>query len=101
MKIIEVYVRNPITHQSIRATIDKIICSKNYDFLIVNLGQHHFESLKVMKDFKQAFLDIKSKLYRFKKIAIIHSTERLNKSEDPNFYEHFNSKTDAIKWIRS
>ena len=52
-----------------------------------------------MKDFKQAFWNIKSKLYQFKKIAIIHSTERLNRSDNPDFYEYFNSKTEAIKWL--
>jgi hypothetical protein len=99
MKIFEVNVKNPITHYSIRATIKKIISSTNNDYLIVNLGAHNFVSLKVMKDFKQAFWNIKSKLYQFKKIAIIHSRERLNRSDNPDFYEYFNSKTEAIKWL--
>ena len=64
---------------------EKIINSTNNDYLIVNFGAHNYVSLKVMKDFRQAFWNIKSKLYQFKKIAIIHSTERLNRSNDPDF----------------
>ena len=38
-----------------------------------------------MMDFKQAFWNIKSKLYQFKKMVIIHSMERLNRRDDPDF----------------
>ena len=73
--------------------------SNQYDFLLINFGNHNFASLEVMKHFKERFKQLETEFRKFQKIAFIHPPEYKNESREPSFYNYFTSKDEAIKWF--
>jgi len=98
MEYKEILVKNPITLNSIdQLFVD--IKSCNSQFLIINVGSHNFESIEVLKELKSRFNIEANALNRFRKIAFIHSSEIINKSENEDRYNFFFERKDAISWL--
>jgi len=98
MTIKEILIANPISNESIDQLFDEIeLCDSQ--FLIINIGEHEFESLEVLKNLKNRFNKEKETLIRFKKIAFVHPKKYDNKSQDLNKYNYFCDREKAINWL--
>ena len=98
MNVSEVYITNPISHKSIEKLFNDIeLCEAS--LLIVNTGDHDFESIDVLRELKLRFIKEEAKLNRFRRIAFIHPPEVSNKSENEERYNYFCSREEAIVWL--
>jgi len=94
----EILVNNPITGRSIDQLIDEIkLC--NSPFLIINIGVHNFESIEVLKGFKNRLNLERNTLNRFRKIAFLHPSVFKNKSDNEDKYNFFCDKKEALDWF--
>ena len=86
---------NPVTENSIDQLFMKI---KNCysPFLIINVGEHNFESITVLKMFKERFAIESEMLTRFEKIAFLHPPGYHNISENEEKYNYFTERQKAI-----
>jgi hypothetical protein len=98
MKYSEVDLKNPITSKSIAELFDDINdCTATH--LIINIGAHNFESIGLIKELKDRLIQAELTLKRFNKIAILHSPDFRNKSNDEDRYNFFNDRNEAVKWL--
>jgi hypothetical protein len=95
----EIHIKNPITAKSINQLIDDIK-SGDTSKLIINIGEHNFESIQVMKELKEKLSAELKYQSRIKKIAFITPPGIMNKSDDENRYRYFYSKEEAVEWIK-
>ncbi len=94
----ELHLKNPITSNS----IDQLFLelgSCDTSLLIINSGDHIFESIDVLRELKLRFMKEETNLNRFRKIAFIHPPEVSNKSENEERYNYFFSREEAIDWL--
>ena len=94
----EIHIKNPITTKSVDQLIDDIKTC-NTSLLIINIGEHKFESVEIMKEMKSRLTaGIKSQNH-FRKIAFIIPPVFMNESDDENRYKYFNDKEKAVEWL--
>ena len=98
MNYIEIHVNNPINFKSIEKLMDDIK-SCNSSLLLINIGAHNFESIEVIKEFKNRLNIEKDILSRFRKIAFLHPPDIRNKSEDEERYNYFSNKKETNNWL--
>ena len=67
MNILEVTFNNPIGYAELEGLKVEIEITQNYDFLIVDPGNHDFVSLDVIKFFRGQFQSVKGQLLKLKK----------------------------------
>lgn len=101
MKTLELDVNNPIDLKSIDQLINKIVTSEGYDYLLIDVREHDFKSIEIIKYFRGELEKIRSTLLKFKKIAFVHPPEFQNKSDNPKIFDYFNSNSDAKLWLIS
>ena len=101
MNILEIKLKNPIDFKEFNKIKTSLTKSSDFNFLIIDFDKHNFASIDVIKYFKEEFKKLELELRKFQKIAFIHPPEYSNKSNEPNFYELFTSKNDAIEWVLS
>lgn len=99
MKILEIDLNNPIDFDGFEIIKTQVEQSLYYNFLLIDFGKHEFNSISVMKYFRQKLKSIESSLLKFKKIAFIHPEQFMNQSDIPESFEYFTSKSDAKKWF--
>ena len=99
MSILEIDLKNPITHDEINSIEEKLKAIKEFDFLIIDTGEHDFESIGVIKYFRAKMESLAPFLKAFKKIALIRPTQYQNKSTNPDVYDFFDSKEEARTWF--
>ena len=100
MEILEIELKNPISFNEINRFRIKLLNDENgFDFLIVNTGAHDFESVQVIKYFRDQFELLKDQLSKFKKIALIRPSAYANESTNPEIYNFFDSKEEAEQWF--
>ncbi|MEJ2616030.1 MAG: hypothetical protein P8Z35_13815 [Ignavibacteriaceae bacterium] len=96
----EVSIANPITSKSITKIFDEIkLCNTKY--LIINIGEHEFESIEVLKELKNMFIQKKDLLNRFNKIAFLHPASFENISMNTKKYNFFSNREKAKSWLKS
>lgn len=100
MKITQLKIDNPITKESVDKLFEEIKGAK-HGHLIIDVGAHDFESLKTMKYFKHKFLQKRDLIENFSKLAFIHPPQFSNISDQPDTYNYFTSKDDAIVWLNT
>ena len=94
----EIQIKNPITTKSVDQLIDDIKAC-NTSFLIINIGEHNFESVEVMKELKNRLTaELKSQNH-IRKIAFLIPPGITNKSADENLYRYFSKKAEAVEWL--
>ena len=70
MQYKEIHIKNPITTKSVDQLIDDIKAC-NTSLLILNIGEHNFESVEVMKELKNRLTtEIRSQIH-IRKIAFL------------------------------
>ena len=94
----EIQIKNPITTISIDQLIDDIkTCYTS--LLKINIAEHNFESVEVMKELKNRLkAELKSQNH-IRKIAFLIPTGFVNESNDKNLYRYFNKKAEAVEWL--
>lgn len=99
MNILEVTLVNPIGYTEIECLVSEIKACGMRDYLIIDTGKHDFVSVDVIKYFKAQMQALKTQLLNFKKIALIHPPDYKNKSSEPEIYDYFTSRIEAIDWF--
>ncbi len=98
--ILEINLENPIGQDEVIRLKSELIKSKKHDFLIIDTGVYDFESIGVIIFFRMQLIDLGPCLTKFKKIAMVTPPPPYqNKRDVPEHYNHFFSKTEAIKWF--
>ncbi|MBU1094854.1 MAG: hypothetical protein KKB34_00095 [Bacteroidetes bacterium] len=95
----EIYITNPITLESVNKLFNEIKLSES-EYIIINSGEHNFESIAAIKKFKLLFYSEIDIINRIKKIAFLHPPEIQNISENKELYNFFNDKSEAVSWLR-
>ena len=96
-KILEL--KNPITF----STVNKLFNDLNYTnekFIIIDVGNHDFENIEVIKRFKEKFENEVDLINKFSKIAFLIPPEVHNRSTNQYKYEYFYSLETAIHWLK-
>ncbi len=99
MDINKITLKNPINHQEVDSLVIKILNGKQQDYLIINFGNHEFETLNVIKYCRKQLENIESHLMNYKKIAMVHPPEYKNESNDEKRLQYFNSESEAMNWF--
>ena len=100
MNYTEILIANPINMESIKKLFDEIESSTSKK-LIINIGEHEFESLDVLKELKKRFYQNQQALNRFSKIAFLHSAKFENISQDINKYNYFSDREKLLDWLNN
>ncbi|MTI31111.1 hypothetical protein [Xanthovirga aplysinae] len=95
----KILIKNPIRQIEIDELINNILNNKNPAFLLIDYGDHDFESIKVIKYCREQLLKIESKLMEFQKIAIVAPQPYTHESINPEKIGYFHSKKNAINWL--
>jgi len=94
----EIHFKNPINFISVDQLMDEIkSCISS--LLIINIGEHNFESIEIIKELKNKLSLEKDTLSRFRRIALLHPPDFKNKSDDEERYNFSSNKKAAIDWL--
>ena len=96
--ICEVYIQDPITHASIDQAMAAIEQDAS-DLLVLDLGEHEFQSITALKYLRECLESRVDILERYKKIAMLQPVEHLADTDRPNFYRKFSDHKKAIAWL--
>jgi|GEM_PF-3313761 len=94
----EIYIQNPITH----ARIDEAMTAIEHDasdLLILDFGEHQFQSIIALKYLRECLVSRADLLERYKKIAMLQPAEYLADTDRPGFYRKFSDQAQAIAWL--
>ena len=94
----EIHIKNPITIKSVDQLIDDIkTCYTS--MLIINITEHNFESVEVLKELKNRLTtELKSQSH-IRKIAFLIPPGFMNESTDEYLYSYFSKKAEAVEWL--
>ena len=99
MNTLEVDIINPISINTINEAILEITQARDQEFLIINIGEHEFDSLDSLKYLKAELIKLKLDLLCFSKVAFVHPVEFPHEKTNSSEHEYFTSKLDAQKWL--
>lgn len=94
----EIILQNPITSEGIDADLDSIQRDTS-DCLLLDTGDHQFQSIADIKYLRDALNARTDWLSRYTKIALLHPEGYSNVSTDPTKYQFFSNRGDAIAWL--
>jgi hypothetical protein len=94
----EIIFQNPITHEVIDAAISSIY-HDTADCLLLDMGNHQFQSLAELKYLQEALEARAARLLHYRKIALLHPKSYSNVSLDPEHYQYFGRREEAIAWL--
>lgn len=97
MEVSKIYLKNPITHEAVNELILGILKVENPRLLLLNFGDHNFESLEVLKYCKEKLQQNETTLKRFEKIAMVSVPPYRNPDKDQMRY--FHSEQEAGEWL--
>lgn len=98
MEVSKIYLKNPITHEAVNELILGILKVEKPASLLLNFGDHNFESLKVLKYCKEKLQENEMALKKFEKIAMVSVPPYRNPDKDQMKY--FHSEQEAEEWLR-
>lgn len=93
----KIALKNPISKEEVDKMIQKISKSSSFNFLIIDFGNHDFESVKVLKYCKAELMKIEPTLLKFDKIAML--TIPPYKNEDSEKLKYFHEEREAKEWL--
>lgn len=97
--IFKITLKNPITHEVVNMLITQILNNKKHEYLLINFGDHNFESITVIKYCREQLKAIETDLLAFDRIAMVHPPEYENESENKLKLRYFTSEQDAENWF--
>ncbi len=92
---------NPITDTEVNKMIQQILNISQPNLLLIDFGNHKFESLSVLKFCKEELKNIESVLLKFNKIAFLTIPPYKSESQDSEKLKYFHSETRAKEWLLS
>lgn len=97
--MIKIDLENPINREEVDNMILQILEISQPDLLLIDFGNHHFESVEVLKYCKVQLSTIEFVLLKFNKIAFLTIPPYKSESKDPEKLKYFHSEKRAKEWI--
>jgi len=101
VEITELELKNPITSFEVDKLIDKIRAVSAHAYLLINIGEHNFQSIDIIKYLKAELHKIEPILSQFIRIAIVTVPPFINESSDIEKLQYFYSISKARDWLRN
>jgi len=92
---------NPISRKEVIKMIEKILKIHYPNSLLIDFGNHDFETLEILKFCKSELKNIEPELLNFNKIAMVTVPPYKNESQDSERLKYFHSERKAIEWLSS
>ena len=99
--IVSYQLKNPITEEEVDLLISRLINSNEGVDVIIDYGNHTFDSLDTLKYCKTQLLSISKKMMSFRKIAVLTRPPYTNISDLPDKLQYFHSRAVAISWLKT
>jgi hypothetical protein len=99
--MVKIDLKNPITCKEVNRMIQKILKISKQSLLIIDFGNHNFESIEVLKFCKKELINIETKLLKFNKIAFLTIPPYKSESQDSSKLKYFHLEEKAKEWILS
>lgn len=99
--MVKIDLHNPITCKEVNIMIQQILKIPKPSLLIIDFGNHKFESIEVLKFCKIELSNIQSVLLKFKKIAFLTIPPYKSESPDSEKLKYFHLEEKAKEWILS
>lgn len=99
--MLRIDLKNPTTHKEVTKMIQQILKISHPNILLINFGNHNFESLEVLKFCKKELSNIEPVLLKFNKIAFLTVPPYKSESQDTERLRYFHSEAKAKEWIIS
>jgi len=99
--MIKIDLQNPITCKEVNKMIQQILKISNPNLLMIDFGDHQFESIEVLKFCKKELSNIESVLSSFNKIAFLTIPPYKSESQDSEKLKYFHFEEKAKEWILS
>ncbi len=90
---------NPITHEVVKKMIHEILAISCPDLLLLDFGNHDFESLAVLKFCKEELKNIEPTLRQFNKIAMLSVPPYQGERLATDKLKYFHSEIEANHWL--
>lgn len=90
---------NPIDLESVDRLMTQIKSASGYEYIVIDVLDHHFDSIQVIKYFREELEKVQSLLMTFNKVAFVSPPDFQNVSENPKKFNYFKSKTEALMWL--
>ena len=97
--MMKIDLENPITHREVNNMIQQILKISKPNLLLIDFGNHNFESIEVLKYCKEELSKIESILLRFNKIAFLTIPPYKSESQDSEKLKYFHIEEKAKEWI--
>ena len=99
--MVKIDLQNPITSKEVNKMIQQILKISNPNLLMIDFGNHQFESIEVLKFCKKELSNIESVLLKFNKIAFLTIPPYKSESQDSEKLKYFHFEEKAKEWIFS
>ena len=97
--MVRINLKNPIDHNAVNGMIQQILEIPQPGLLLIDFGNHNFESIEVLKYCKVQLNSIQSPLLKFRRIAFLTIPPYANDSPDSKQLKYFHSEEDAEEWM--
>ncbi len=97
--MVKIILKNPITHNEVNKMTQQISKIVHTHLLLIDFGNHNFESIEVLKYCKKKLSDIDSILLKFEKIAFLTIPPYKSESKDSEKLKFFHSEERAKEWL--
>jgi hypothetical protein len=99
--MVKINLQNPITCKEVNKMTQQILKISKPSLLIIDFGDHNFESIEVLKFCKKELSNIESVLLKFNKIAFLTIPPYKSESQDSEKLKYFHLEEKAKEWILS
>ena len=97
--MVRIKLENPITQKEIDKMIQQVLKVSKPNILMIDYGDHNFESMEIMRYCRLELNRIESTLTRFSKIAFLSVPPYKSESKYHNKLGYFHSEIEANEWL--
>ena len=97
--MVKIDLENPITRSGVNEMVLRILEVSQPSTLMIDFGNHNFESIDVMKYCKLELSKIESVMLRFEKIGFLSIPPFKGESRDSEKLRYFHSEVKAKEWM--
>ena len=99
--MVRIDLKNPITCLEVDKMVEQILKVPQPNLLLIDFGNHNFESIEVLKYCKKELSKIESELLQFNKIAFLTIPPYKSESKDSEKLKYFHKEERAKEWMLS
>lgn len=96
----KIQLENPITHDVVKKMVHEILNISCPDVLLIDFGNHGFESLAVLKFCKAELKKIEPTLLQFNKVAMLTVPPYRGESVAIDKLQYFHLEKEAEDWLQ-